>query len=60
MGATHVTVTVRNPAEPDRCWDGLFLVDTGRSIRWFPEIIWSRLDLSRKQSGLTNWRMEVN
>ena len=29
MGATHVTVTIRNPAAPDRCWDGLFLVDTG-------------------------------
>lgn len=29
MGMTHVTVTVRNPAEPDKSWDGLFLVDTG-------------------------------
>jgi len=29
MGATHVTVTVRNPAEPERAWAGLFLVDTG-------------------------------
>ena len=29
MGATHVTVTIRNPAEPMRSWDGLFLVDTG-------------------------------
>ena len=29
MGSTHVTVTIRNPAEPDRSWDGLFLVDTG-------------------------------
>ena len=29
MGAIHVTVTIRNPAEPDRAWDGLFLVDTG-------------------------------
>ena len=29
MGATHVTVTIRNPAEPDRSWQGLFLVDTG-------------------------------
>ena len=33
MGATHVTVAIRNPAEPDRVWDwrhlGLFLVDTG-------------------------------
>jgi len=29
MGATHVTVTVRNPADPQRYWEGLFLVDTG-------------------------------
>ena len=29
MGATHVTVTIRNPADPSRSWDGLFLVDTG-------------------------------
>ena len=29
MGATHVTVTVRNPAEPHLTWDGLFLVDPG-------------------------------
>jgi len=29
MGTTHVTVTVRNPALPDKTWEGLFLVDTG-------------------------------
>jgi len=29
MGVTHVTVTVRNPAAPERTWEGLFLVDTG-------------------------------
>lgn len=29
MGMTHVTVTVRNPAQPSRFWEGLFLVDTG-------------------------------
>ena len=29
MGATHVTVTIRNPADPSRSWDGLFLVDAG-------------------------------
>ena len=28
MGIVQVTVTIRNPAEPKRCWDGLFLVDT--------------------------------
>lgn len=29
MGMTHVTVTVRNPAQPGLEWEGLFLVDTG-------------------------------
>ncbi len=29
MGATHVTVTVKNPAARDRVWQGEFLVDTG-------------------------------
>ena len=28
MGATHLTVRITNPAEPDRFWEGLFLVDT--------------------------------
>ena len=29
MGVAHVTALIRNPAEPDRTWEGLFLVDTG-------------------------------
>src|SRR5262245_32451796 len=29
MGVTQVMVTIRNPAEPEKAWDGLFLVDTG-------------------------------
>ena len=36
MGATHVTVTIRNPAEPNRSWDGLFLVDTGATDSLVP------------------------
>ena len=36
MGATHVTVTVRNPADPDRCWEALFLVDTGATDSLVP------------------------
>ena len=28
MGATHVTVRITNPADPDKSWEGLFLVDT--------------------------------
>lgn len=37
MGATHVTVTVRNPAEPDRAWSGLFLVDPGATDCMVPK-----------------------
>ncbi len=29
MGITQVTVLVRNPAKPEKTWEGLFLVDTG-------------------------------
>ncbi len=29
MGLIRVNATVRNPAEPDRAWEGQFLVDTG-------------------------------
>ena len=29
MRATHVTVAIRNLAQPDQVWEGLFLVDTG-------------------------------
>ncbi len=36
MGATHVTVTIRNPAAPEKCWDGLFLVDTGATDSMVP------------------------
>ena len=36
MGAAHVTVTIRNPAAPERCWEGLFLVDTGATDSLVP------------------------
>ena len=29
MGAIHVDVTIRHPADPSRSWQGTFLVDTG-------------------------------
>ena len=29
MGATYVTVRITNPADQERYWEGLFLVDTG-------------------------------
>ena len=36
MGANYVTVTIRNPADPDRCWEGLFLVGTGATDSLVP------------------------
>lgn len=36
MGATHVTVTIRNPADLDKSWEGLFLVDTGATDSLVP------------------------
>ncbi|HUY32826.1 MAG TPA: clan AA aspartic protease [Pirellulales bacterium] len=36
MGATHVTVTVSNPADRSRRWEGLFLVDTGATDCYIP------------------------
>jgi clan AA aspartic protease len=36
MGATQVTVTIRNPADPERAWEGLFLVDTGATDSLVP------------------------
>ena len=29
MGATFITVAIRNPSEPERVWEGDFLIDTG-------------------------------
>ena len=36
MGATHVTVRITNPADSDRYWEGLFLVDTGATDSLVP------------------------
>ncbi len=48
MGATHVTVTIRNPAEPDRTWEGLFLVDTGATDCLVPRPCLEAIGLTRK------------
>lgn len=36
MGATYVTVRITNPADPERHWEGLFLVDTGATDTLVP------------------------
>ena len=48
MGATQVTVTVRNPADPDRSWDGLFLVDTGATDSMVPRVHLEAIGLKPK------------
>ena len=36
MGIIHTSVIIRNPAEPDRAWEGVFLVDTGATDTLIP------------------------
>lgn len=36
MGMTHVEVTIGNPADPSREWQGKFLVDTGATDSLVP------------------------
>ena len=62
VGATYITVAIRNPAQPERVWEGEFLIDTGavdslvprqhlESIGIFPE--------NRRTYGLADGR-EIN
>lgn len=46
MGMTRVSVTVRNIAEPDRSWTGLFLVDTGATSSVVPREYLEAIGLS--------------
>ena len=48
MGAIHVTVAIRNPAEPDRVWEGLFLVDTGATDTLVPREYLESIGLAPK------------
>ena len=59
MGMTHVTVTVRNSAAPDRAWEGLFLVDTGADRhRWCRGKLLREIGLVvQKRDGPPSWRM---
>ncbi|MCY3561913.1 MAG: clan AA aspartic protease [bacterium] len=50
MGETHVDVTIRNPAEQDRCWEGSFLVDTGTTDSQVPRRHLEAIGLRPKDS----------
>lgn len=39
VGDVHVSVTVTNPFDDSRAWQGDFLVDTGSTESWIPEDI---------------------
>lgn len=57
MGAIHVTVTVRNPADRERSWEGLFLVDTGATDTLVPRRHLEEIGLEprgRRAYGLTD------
>ena len=36
VGATYITAAIRNPYEPERVWEGEFLVDTGATDSLVP------------------------
>ena len=48
VGATYVTAVVRNPAEPNRSWQGLFLVDTGATDSLIPRTCLEAIGLKPK------------
>ena len=48
MGAIHVTVLIRNPAQPEPTWEGLFLVDTGATDSLVPRPHLEAIDLCPK------------
>ena len=48
MGATHVTVRITNPADPDRFWEELFLVDTGATDSLAPRSALESIGLKPK------------
>ena len=52
MGATHVTVAVVNPADSERRWEGLFLVDTGATDCLVPAKYLRSIGISPKSKRL--------
>ncbi|MCY3785488.1 MAG: clan AA aspartic protease [bacterium] len=52
MGETHVDVTVRNLAQPHRCWEGSFLVDTGATDTQVPRRHLEAIGLEPVGSGV--------
>jgi len=52
MGITHVTVTIRNPAMPEKFFEGLFLVDTGAVDSLVPKKHLDKIGLKPKSQRI--------
>ena len=52
MGEIHVDVTIRNLAQPDSCWEGNFLVDTGATDTQVPRRHLEAIGLEPVGSGV--------
>lgn len=50
MGVTHVTVCIRNPADPTKTWESLFLVDTGATDSLVPRDQLEAIGLGKKST----------
>ena len=59
MGVTHVTVVIRNPADPEKTWEGLFLVDTGAIDCLVPRPHLEAIGLKPKGQRVYGWLMAV-
>ena len=52
MGETYVTVTVRNPTDPERAWEGEFLADTGTTTSIIPRSQLEKIGIAPVSSRL--------
>ena len=57
VGATYITVAIRNPHQPERVWEGEFLIDTGAVDTLVPRQHLEAIGLTPKKQrtyGLAN------
>ena len=45
MGITNAALKVKNPLDPSRAYEGVFLVDTGAQYSVLPKQVWEQLNL---------------
>jgi len=49
MGVTNVSVKISNINQPDKIFEGKFLVDTGAGYTVVPERVWRKLGLKSER-----------